>query len=151
MLEDLGSATDKYEAAIAMQPEANPIFWQNRSTQHENQGESTKPHVPDHAVLNKDLWMEKIREFRHQVNQQFDKDGRVEAIVKALKKAEEETENVAPRRGHLQRKIDKRNGSLIKRNVLGFKRKQPPTTVSTDERDSITMVQPRKKQDRCWG
>jgi hypothetical protein len=147
MLEDLGRATDKWEAAIAMQPEANPILWHNRSNQQENQGEITKPHVPDHAVLDKDLWLDKIREFRRKINQQFDMEGRVEAIVKGLKKAEEEMKNVAPRWGHLKKKIDKYKESVHMKNVLGFKRKQPSTTAPTDGKESIAASQPKKKID----
>ena len=67
--------------------------------QQENQGEKTKPHVPEHVVLDKDLLLEKIRAMRESINQQFDRTGRVEAIVKALKKVEEEATNEAPRKG----------------------------------------------------
>jgi hypothetical protein len=33
------------------------------------------------------------------------------------------------------------------RNVLGYKRKQPPTTAPTDGKESITASQPKKKID----
>jgi hypothetical protein len=52
-------------------------------------GGETMPHVPEHKAWNKNLMQENIRELRKQINARFDKDGKIEAIVKALKRAEE--------------------------------------------------------------
>jgi hypothetical protein len=76
-------------------------------TPPQDSGGETMPHVPEHKTWSKNLMQEKIRELRKQINARFDKDGKVEAIVKALKKAEEEASNEAPQRGNLKKRIVK--------------------------------------------
>jgi hypothetical protein len=48
--------------------------------------------------------LDKIKELRVMQNQRFDKGGKVQAIVKALKKAEEEASNEAERKGIIKKK-----------------------------------------------
>jgi hypothetical protein len=96
--------------------------------QHENQGEKTKPHVPEHVVLNKDLLLDKIKAMRESINQQFDRTGRVEAIVQALKKVEEEAANEAPRKGTIKSRLQKKIGGISIRNILERKRRKDNET-----------------------
>ncbi len=43
--------------------------------QRENQGEKTTTHVPEHAVFNKDLWLDKLKELIESINQRYDNEG----------------------------------------------------------------------------
>jgi hypothetical protein len=80
------------------------------TSQAQDSGEKTTIHVPEHELWNKNLVLDKIRELRTIINKRFDKTGRIEAIVKALKKAEIETSNEAERKNILKKKP--RRGSL---------------------------------------
>ena len=95
-----------------------------QENQHEPQGEETKRHIPEHASLDKDLLLDRIKVMREMINKKFDKTGRVEAIVKALKRVEEETLNEAPRKGTLQSKKTKTNKSISTDNILQQKRRK---------------------------
>jgi hypothetical protein len=104
--------------------------------QHESPGEETVPHVPEHAVLNKDLLLDKIKAMRDLINNKFDKNGRVEAIVKALRKVEEETLNDAPRRGILRKNKPKQREEITTGNILKLKRRRKNgTSESGGERE----------------
>ena len=84
-----------------------------------DQGENTTIHVPEHEMWNKDLLQDKIRQLREAVNKHFDKGGKVEAIVKALKKAEEETSNDSERRNILKKRSKIKDGQKVsKANIL---------------------------------
>ena len=108
--------------------------------QQENQGEKTKPHIPEHVVLGKDLLLDKIKEMREMINRRFDKTGRVEAIVKALKRVEEEAENEAPRKGSLKKKRQSKMGGISLKNIVLKKRKKHNgTSVSGGEREENKM------------
>jgi len=95
--------------------------------QQDDQGGKTAPHVPEHVALDKDLLLDKIKSMREMLNKRFDKNGRVEAIVKALKalrKVEEETLNDAPRKGILRKSKPKQREDITEENVLSGKRKR---------------------------
>ncbi len=62
-------------------------------------------HTPEHEIWNKDMLRDKIKELRKHINARFDKGGRVEVIVKALKKAEEEASNNAVRKNNIKKKV----------------------------------------------
>jgi hypothetical protein len=99
--------------------------------QQEDQGGKTAPHVPEHVALEKDLLLDKIKSMREMLNKRFDKNGRVEAIVKALKalrEVEEETLNDAPRKGILRKSKPKQREEITKENVLSGKRKRSKET-----------------------
>ncbi len=61
---------------------------------------------------------------RDMINKQFDKDGQVEAIVKALKKVEEEALNIAPRKGILKTGKLKQREEITDRNIVWNKRRK---------------------------
>jgi hypothetical protein len=92
--------------------------------QRENQGEKTTTHVPEHALFNMDLWLDKIKELRESINQRVDNEGHVDKIVKALRKVEEEALNAAPARGGIKKKADKPKEGIALKNILGTKRRK---------------------------
>jgi hypothetical protein len=51
--------------------------------QQDNQGGETTPHVLEHGGIDKDLLPDKLRAMKNMINKHFDKNGRVEVIVKA--------------------------------------------------------------------
>ena len=65
---------------------------------------------------------------RESINQQFDRTGRVEAIVQALKKVEEEAANEAPRKGTIKSRLQKKIGGISIRNILERKRRRKNET-----------------------
>ena len=72
--------------------------------------------------------LDKIKELRTAINQRFDKSGKVQAIVKALKKAEKEACNDAERRGNIKKKgTIKKITDLRKENVLAKGTKRTAT------------------------
>jgi hypothetical protein len=105
-------------------PSTRPPIEMLNAHQHESQGEETKPHVPEHVVLSKDLLLDKIKAMRQSINKQFDRTGRVDAIVKALKKVEEEAANEAPRKGTLLKKRQQKMGGISLKNIVLKKRRK---------------------------
>ena len=61
-------------------------------------------------ALNSDLLMEEIARVKNNLRELDVKDGRVEAILRALRKVEEELANEAPRKGCLKREKKPRKG-----------------------------------------
>ena len=92
--------------------------------QQDDPGEKAALHVPEHVKLNKDLLLDKIKSMRDMINKQFDKDGQVEAIVKALKRVEEETLNGAPRRGSIKKSKLTKIINVSKDNIISKKRRK---------------------------
>ena len=95
------------------------------------------------------------------LNKRFDKNGRVEAIVKALKalrEVEEETLNDAPRKGILRKSKPKQREEITKENVLSGKRKRsketsepggvPEAAPDSNDMDSsdVDIVKKKKSQ-----
>jgi hypothetical protein len=106
--------------------------------QQEGQGEDTIPHVPEHVGLDRALMLDKIKELRESVNKHYDKNGRVEAIVKALKRVEEETLNDAPRKrsimkGKLGKITNVSRDNIIFKKRRGTKGSSEPGGVSDEE------------------
>ena len=106
--------------------------------QRENQGEKTTTHVPEHAVFNKDLWLDKLKELRESINLRFDKEGKVDRIVKALRKAEEEALNEAPARGGIKKKAGKLKEGIAIKNIVGTKRRKIFREGETNSSDKRT-------------
>jgi hypothetical protein len=102
----------------------SPAMMKQLTDQPIDQGENTTIHVPEHEMWNKDLLQEKIRQLREAVNKHYDKGGKVEAIVKALKRAEEEASNGAVRRHILKKRSKFKDGQKVsKTNILPGKRR----------------------------
>jgi hypothetical protein len=57
-------------------------------------GEKTNIHVPEHEMRNKDLLQDKIKQLRETINKHYDKGGKIEAIIKVLRKAEDEANKI---------------------------------------------------------
>jgi len=113
--------------------------------QHENQGENSKPQVLGHIGLDKDLMLDKIKEMRETINKHYDKNGRVEAIVKALKRVEEETLNDAPRRGSIKKKNKlTKITNVSKDNIISKKRR---TKKESSEPGGVTDGEPLSNDD----
>jgi hypothetical protein len=88
-------------------------------------GEKTTIHVPEHEMWNKDLLQDKIKQLRESINKHYDKGGKVEAIVKALRKAEEEASNDAERRHILKKRSKLKDGQeVLKSNILPGRRRK---------------------------
>ena len=123
-------------------PTTRPPIKMIQAHQHENQGEETKPHVPEHVVLEKDLLLDKIKEMREMIKGRYDKTGRVEAIVKALRRVEEEAENEAPRKGSLKKKRLMKMGSISSENIVSKKRREHNGTSVSGGEHKIEMEGP---------
>ncbi len=109
----------------------SPAMMKQLTDQPIDQGENTIIHVPEHEMWNKDLLQEKIRQLREAVNKHYDKGGKVEAIVKALKKAEEEASNDSERRHILKKRPKFRDGQKVsKTNILPGKRRNGKASES---------------------
>jgi hypothetical protein len=91
--------------------------------QRESQGEKTTTHVPEHAVFNKDLWLDKLKELRESINQRYDKEGQVDKIVKMLRKVEEKALNAAPARGEIKKKAGTKGRDSVKEHSWNQKKK----------------------------
>ena len=106
--------------------------------QRENQGENTSTHVPEHTVFDKDLWLDKVKKLRESINQRYDTDGKVDRIVKMLRKVEEEALNDAPAKGEIKKKASKPKKGIALKNILGNKRrrlfKEDETKVNKDKK-----------------
>jgi len=97
----------------------SPAMMKNVQDQRTDQGEKSTMYVPEHQLWNKDMWLDKIKQLRESINKHFDKGGKVEAIVRALKKAEREAMNDADRRNVIRKKnTGKDGGKVSKRNIL---------------------------------
>jgi hypothetical protein len=116
--------------------------------QHENQGENPKPQAMGHIGLDKDLMLDKIKEMREAVNTHYDKNGRVEAIVKALKRVEEETLNIAPRKSSIKKGLKKGKPGIItdvsENNIISKKRR---TTKESSEPGGVTEGEQKSNDD----
>ena len=112
--------------------------------QREIQGEKTTTHVPEHAVFNKNLWLDKVKELRESINERFDNEGKVDRIVKMLRKVEEEALNTAPARGAIKKKAGKLKEGIALKNILGTKRERfsktrnPKATTKRQRRRGLT-------------
>ena len=73
-------------------------------------------------ALNSDLLMEEIARVKNNLRKLDVKDGRVEAILRALGKVEEELANEAPRKGCLKRKKKPRKGEIDVDNIVSAER-----------------------------
>ncbi len=96
-----------------------------------DQGEKSKLHVPEHQLWNKDMWLDKIKQLRKSINEHYDKGGKVEAIVKALRKAESEASNDADRANAISKRsavLDE--GKVSKKNIL-YKARNRKGTIPT--------------------
>ncbi len=88
---------------------------------------------------------DKIKEIRGSINERFDKSGRVEAIVKALKRVEEETLNDAPRRGSIKKKNKlTKITNVSKDNIISKKRR---TKKESSEPGGVTDGEPLSNDD----
>jgi hypothetical protein len=126
----------------------SPEMMKALSYQTPDSGENTVVHVPEHEAWNRNLVLDKIKELRTAINQRFDGSGKVQAIVKALKKAEDEASNDADRKGIIKKKGSIKMGSALKKeNVLAKGRKRAATSESggVEPEAKKTSVQKRKK------
>ncbi len=112
--------------------------------QHENPGEETRPHVPEQVGLEKDLILDKIKEIRESINKRFDKNWRVDAIVKALKRVEEETLNDAPRRGSIKKSKLTKITNISRDNIISNKRRK---TMESSEPGGVTDGEQQSNDD----
>jgi len=88
-------------------------------------GEKTTIHVPEHEMWNKDLLQDKIKQLREAINKHYDKGGKIEAIVKALRKAEEEASNDSDRKHILmKRSKSKDKKKVMESNILPGRRRK---------------------------
>jgi len=114
----------------------SPEMLQQLTSQTTDSGEKTTIHVPEHEMWNSDLMLEKISELRKHVNSHFDKDGKVDAIVKALKRLEEEASNDAERRNNIKKKDNlKMAPEISKTNILPERRKRVGASAIGGVRD----------------
>jgi hypothetical protein len=103
----------------------SPAMMQQLNDLPVDPGEKTSIHVPEHEMWNKDLLQDKIKQLRESINKHYDKYGRVEAIVKALRKAEDEANNIADRRNILKKRSTSKDGqSVSKSNILNGRRRK---------------------------
>ena len=65
-----------------------------------------------------------MKELRESINLRFDKEGKVDRIVKALRKAEEEALNQAPAKGGIKKRAGKLKEGIALKNILGTKRRK---------------------------
>jgi len=73
-------------------------------------------------ALNSDLLMEEIARVKNNLRELDVEDGRVEAILRALRKVEEELANEAPRKGCLKREKKPRKGEIDVDNIVSAER-----------------------------
>jgi hypothetical protein len=73
-------------------------------------------------ALNSDLLMEEIARVKDNLRKLDVEDGRAEAILRALRKVEEELANEAPRKGCLKRKKKPRKGEIDVDNIVSAER-----------------------------
>jgi hypothetical protein len=106
--------------------------------QRENQGGKTTTHVPEHAGFNNDLWLDKVKELREAINKRFDNEGKVDKIVKMLRKVEKEALNTAPARGAIKKKAGKLKEGIALKNILGTKRRKVFKDVESKGHDEKT-------------
>ena len=131
----------------------SPAMMKNVRDQRTDQGEKSTMHVPEHQLWNKDMWLDKIRQLRESINEHYDKGGKVEAIVRALKKAEREAMNDADRRNVIKKKNKGKDGGKVsKRNMLPEGKTRAETLRSGGEKSpspkdsSSSADNPRKKR-----
>ena len=96
-------------------PPTHPSESMNLIHQPTDPGEKTQVYVPEHEIWNKDLLLDNIR---------HDKGGRVEAILKALKRAEEEASNGAARKNTIKKKVKFKSVDVVESNILRGPRKR---------------------------
>jgi hypothetical protein len=82
------------------------------------------------------LLLDKIKELRKLVNIRHEKGGRVEAILKALKNAEEEARNEAARKNTIKKKTKFKSVDVIESNILQGSRKRAGPSESGGAPDS---------------
>jgi hypothetical protein len=73
-------------------------------------------------ALNSDLLMEEIARVKNNLRKSDVEDGRVEAILRALRKVQEELANEAPRKGCLKREKKPREGEIDVDNFVSAER-----------------------------
>ena len=117
----------------------------NLQSQPSNPGENTLIHVPEHELWSKDLMLDKIKDLKNEVNIRFDRMDRVEAIVKALRKAEEEISNEAVRKNVIKKKVKIRNVDVVKENIKEGSRKRSGSSKSGGVPDTNTGKVKKKK------
>jgi hypothetical protein len=117
------------------------------SHQPTDPGEETHVHVPEHETWDTNLLLDKIRELRLNINKHFDLGGKVEAIVKALKKAEEEACNDAVRKNSIKKRSKAQaEKDIDKSNVLPDGKKRAGSSKSGGVRDDDDKANPPKKK-----
>jgi hypothetical protein len=111
-------------------------------------GKKTTIHVPEHESWNKNLVPDKIRELRTIINKRFDKTGRVEAIIKALKKAEMEASNEAERKNILKKKAERKSlSNVTEGNILPKTKKRGRASATGGVQDpEPEETMPKKKR-----
>jgi hypothetical protein len=73
-------------------------------------------YLADHASL--DLLMEELEEVKEKIKRIDGKEGQAEAMLKALRKLEEEVKNTAARKGSLKRGVSKESSDVINGNII---------------------------------
>jgi hypothetical protein len=117
------------------------------SNQSPDPGEKTSVHVPEHETWSKNLLLDKIRELRMGINKHFDKGGKVEAIVKALKKAESEASNDAVRRNAIKKKSKTQaEVDVVRSNILPEGKRRIGSSKSGGVSDSNAVNETPKKR-----
>ena len=117
------------------------------SNQAPDPGEETQVHIPEHETWNKNLVLDKIRELRVSINKHFDKGGKVEAIVKALKRAESEACNDAERKNAIKKKNKTQAGVDVDGiNILPEGKRRNRSSKSGGVVDANAVGKPPKKR-----
>jgi hypothetical protein len=116
--------------------------------QAQESGEKTTIHVPEHELWNKNLVLDKIRELRILINNCLDKTGRIDAIVKALKKAEIEASNEAERKNVLKKKPRRKSlSNITEGNILPKRKKRGKASATGGVQDpEPEESMPKKKR-----
>jgi hypothetical protein len=114
------------------------------TSQAQESGEKTTIHVLEHELWNKNLVLDKVRELRTIIKKRFDKTGR----VKALKKAEREANNYAERKNILKKKAERKSlSNVTEGNILPKTKKRGKASATGGVQDpELDESMPKKKR-----